>query len=101
MTWLAHFAALLSAAAGFVCLAAVMERHAEDLLGRMPTRRDRVAWRSAGALLLAIALALCIEVEGTSIGIAAWFGLMTLAAMLVGLGFTRGAAAGTTARRAR
>ena len=89
MIWLTHLVALLLSLAGFFCLAAVMDRHADELLGRAASRRDHWRWRGAGITLLVLALALCIRAEGTSIGIAAWLGLMTPAAMLVGLWFTR------------
>lgn len=84
MIWLA----LVFSLAGFLCLAIVMDRHADDALGREPTRRDRWLARGAGSLLLALALAACIAVEGVSIGITAWLGVMTPAALLIGLGFT-------------
>lgn len=60
--------------AGFVLLALASERPGELLLGRIPGRRERLVWRGAGWLLLAMALALCQWVWGWSIGVVAWLG---------------------------
>ena len=98
MIWLA----LLCSLAGFLCLAFVMDRHASDVLGRAPRRRECWLARGAGIALLAVALTACIAAEGVSIGITAWLGVMTPAALLIGLGLTWwSAGAGKPAGRAR
>lgn len=70
---------------GFALLSVAMERHGQDALGRSLSLPQRRASRIGGALLLAVALAVCMRAEGTSIGIAEWFGVLSLAALGVGL----------------
>ncbi len=87
-TALAYWASLALAIAGFACLGAAMLRHAHDVFGRDATPVQAWSARGTGSALLAVALALCIRAEGLSVGIAAWLGILTPAALLVGLGFT-------------
>jgi len=68
----------------FVALAVAMPRHQEELLGRELSTRSALAWRLAGAAGLGLALAACLQAWSLSVGIAAWTGLLTFAAMLVG-----------------
>jgi len=68
----------------FVALALAMPRHQEELLGREFSARSALIWRLAGTTGLGLALAACLQVWSVSVGIAAWTGLLTFAAMLVG-----------------
>ncbi|GAA4323571.1 hypothetical protein GCM10023144_04510 [Pigmentiphaga soli] len=70
---------------GLVLLALAMERHAGQIRGQLPARRTVLACRTPGAALLAFALALCVQAAGVSVGIALWLGVITLAALGLGL----------------
>ncbi|MBN8906080.1 MAG: DUF3325 domain-containing protein [Rhodospirillales bacterium] len=76
--------ALALADAGFVLLALAMERHARQL-GLRPAPRVRPLLRIAGGVLLAGAGAACIVGWGVSIGLVAWCGVLTLAALLLAM----------------
>ena len=80
--------AFVACLAGFAGIALAMTRHARDLLGRANTPRKRLACRTAGWALLALSLWLCITNWGAAIGLAAWFGLATVAALLVAMALT-------------
>ncbi|MGE0796728.1 MAG: DUF3325 domain-containing protein [Lautropia sp.] len=84
MLWIAFVLSIF----GNACLGAVMLRHAADVFGHDATPGQALAARLAGTALLGSALAICIVAEDVSIGIAAWLGVLTPAAMLVGLAFT-------------
>lgn len=73
---------------GFALLSVAMDRHGQDVLGRSLPPPLRRASRIGGALLLAVALAVCVQTQGASIGTAEWFGVLSLAAMGVGLTLT-------------
>jgi len=76
--WLNLLVCLVSLLAfGFLALAS--ERQGEALLQRAPTPRERLRWRLIGWPLLALALALCIQGWGWSIGIVAWLGWLCMA----------------------
>jgi len=70
---------------GFVALCFGMERHQEDLLGKVLSKSALIAWRCLGTVGLVLALVVCLQAWSVSIGIAAWAGLLTFAAMLLGL----------------
>jgi len=75
----------------YVAMAAVslsMERHQEQIAGRTLAVQPTKLWRSGGWLLLALALVPAISAWGTSVGIAAWLGLMTFASLALGLQLT-------------
>ncbi len=80
-TWIALALGLL----GFSALSLAMERHQEQVCGRALHRRAALAWRMAGALLLALSLGVCAAAWDWSVAIAAWLGLLTFAALAVGL----------------
>lgn len=75
----------------YLAMAAVslsMERHQEQIAGRMLAAQPTTLWRGGGWLLLALALVPAISAWGTSVGIAAWLGLLTFASLLLGLQLT-------------
>ena len=78
MAWSALFLAF----AAFTAIAASMERHADDLL---PRPRHALAWRVGGYALLAASLLPCLARWNASVAIAAWLGLLTFAALALGL----------------
>ncbi len=69
MTWLAialDYAALLAFALG-------MEIHHRAILRRTPSAGRRLAWKTAGALLLVLALIAAIGTQGVAVGLVLWF----------------------------
>jgi len=72
----------------FVALAATMAKHQDQLGGKQFTARQVHCWQLAGWGLLALSLWPCLLRWNTSIALAAWFGLLTLAALALGLMFT-------------
>lgn len=77
----AHLGILAVSCAGFFALALATERHAEHLLGRLPSPRWRMLARIAGWLLLAVSLAWAIDALDTGIGITLWLGWLSIAAL--------------------
>lgn len=78
-------AALVLAVAGFGSLALSMHKHHRDLFGAPPSRARAVAFRAIGWPLLAGSIAPCVAISGLSVGIVLWFGLLTIAALVVAL----------------
>jgi CHASE2 domain-containing sensor protein len=76
---------LVSAFAGFGALCLSMERHARQVFGSVPGAARRLAAAIAGWSLLLFSLAWAIRHYDASIGIAVWLGVLTLAAIAVGL----------------
>lgn len=78
-------AAFFLAFAGFSVIAASMDRHQDQLgtEGLAPARLN--AWRLAGYALLALSLAPCLLRWNASVAVAAWLGLLTFAALALGL----------------
>lgn len=78
-------ATLCLAFAGFAVIAASMDRHQDQLgtEGLAPARLK--AWRLAGHALLALSLAPCLLRWNASVAVAAWLGLLTFAALALGL----------------
>ena len=74
----------------FAALSFAMERHQEQAFGRPLAPRAGHAWRIAGVLLLGLSLAVCVAQWQWSVGIAAWLGVLSLAAVSVGLTLTYG-----------
>ena len=71
---------------GMQALAFAMDRHYEQLTGLPEApRRQRIALRIAGSVLLAVALLLCFSAWGPTIGFVAWWGFLTLGALAVAL----------------
>lgn len=83
-TWIA----LLLALPAFAALSQAMERHHEQVHGVVPSVQAMWLWRAAGMLLLILSLAVCLHTWGTSVAIAAWLGVLTLAALPVALMLT-------------
>lgn len=75
---------LALAFSAFVALAVGMTRHQEDLTGRTLSAAATMAWRLAGIAGLGLALGACLQTWSVSVGVAAWVGLLTFAALLVG-----------------
>lgn len=66
---------------GMLALAAATDRHAEHLLGRFYSTRSRLLARAVGWLLLCIALAASVAVQGMGIGITWWLTWLGAAAL--------------------
>ena len=79
--WIAGLLAL----PGFFALSQAMERHHEQVAGVAATPAAAWCWRGAGAVLLLLALVVCLQGWGTSVAVAAWLGVLTLAALAVAL----------------
>ncbi len=73
--------------AGMAALCLAMNRHYRQVTNRLPGRRRQLLLRSLGWMTLALALILCIDAWGVSIGTVAWFGMLTLGTLplVVGL----------------
>jgi|HigsolmetaAR204D_1030405.scaffolds.fasta_scaffold11799_2 Protein of unknown function (DUF3325). len=72
-------------ALGFMSLAVSMHRHQEQVFGKCLDRvRSRIA-AAAGWLFLFLGLALCVRAGAPSNMISYWAGVLTLAALVVGL----------------
>lgn len=67
----------------FVALMLAMDRHQEDLLGRVLTPRTTRLLRGAGWSLLGVALAQAMHLQGVGLGLVSWFGHLSLAAWVV------------------
>ena len=76
--WL-NLAVFISSLAGFICLALASDRQGEFLLHRSASKRERLVFRIIGWPLLALALALCVEGWGASMGVVSWLGWLTMA----------------------
>lgn len=85
-TWIAWCLALPALAA----LSQAMERHHAQAVGTEPSVRAVWCWRAAGVVLLGLSLGVCLHTWGTSVAIAAWLGVLSLAAVAVGLALTYG-----------
>jgi len=71
--------------AGFVAVAASMARHRQQLGSEKLSSAQLLRWRVAGYLLLAVSLVPCLLSWAPSIALALWCGLLTPAAMALGL----------------
>ncbi|MCX5567400.1 DUF3325 domain-containing protein [Alcaligenes phenolicus] len=76
--WL-NLAVFIISLAGFICLALASDRQGEFLLHRTPSEKERLIFRLLGWPLLAMALALCWQGWGWSMGTVAWLGWLTMA----------------------
>lgn len=74
---------LMQAVAGMACLWLAMERHHRRAFGRSPAVLAQAALRLAGSGLLVVAAAQCVAGLGWSVGLTAWFGLLTAAALFL------------------
>lgn len=75
--------ALLQTVAGMACLWLAMERHHRRMFGRPPGDLQRLGLRLAGAGVLLLAAAQCVAGLGWGVGLTAWFGLLTAAALIL------------------
>lgn len=71
------------AAAGFAMLAAAMDRHQRDVIGRKLPRLTSRRFRAGGAAALAATLLAGVATSGAAIGVVAWFGHLTIGAAIV------------------
>ncbi len=78
-----HLLVLLLGLAGFTALAMAMEKHCKHLLRRVLEPRWRLTARVVGWLLLVLALALSIHDLGASVGLVAWVGWLSVAALVL------------------
>ena len=76
-------AVLVLSCSGFAALALSMHRHHRDLFGRPPARLRKLALNLAGWALLCASVVASVIGQGFSIGLTLWFGIITLAALLV------------------
>ena len=83
-TWMAWALALPA----FAALSQAMETHHEQAVGAPPSARAVWLWRTAGVVLLLLSLTVCMHTWSTSVAVAAWLGVLTLAALPVGLMLT-------------
>ena len=83
-TWIAWALALPA----FAALSQAMESHHEQTVGVPPSARAAWLWRSAGIILLLLSLTVCVHTWSTSVAVAAWLGVLTLAAVPMGLMLT-------------
>ncbi len=75
--------AFLLIVAGMAALAVGMAQHHRQVFGRPPGVVQRAAWRGAGWLLLALALAPCWLGWGASMGSVLWVGLLAGGVLVV------------------
>jgi len=85
MTVIASFLMMFVA---FVALASTMAKHQDQLGSKQFSAQQIQLWQIAGWGLLGLSLWPCLLRWNTSIALAAWFGLLTLAALALGLMFT-------------
>jgi hypothetical protein len=78
-------AALVLAVAAFGSLALSMHKHHCNLFGAPPSHARAVAFRAIGWTLLAGSITPCVAASGWSVGTVLWFGLLTIAALVVAL----------------
>lgn len=83
-TWIAWALALPA----FAALSQAMETHHKQTVGVPPSSRAAWLWRAVGLLLLLLSLTVCVHTWSTSVAVAAWLGVLTLAALPVGLMLT-------------
>ena len=83
MTWLLSLGVSY---AGMAALCLAMNRHHRQVTDRLPGRRRQLLLRLLGWTALFLALILCIDTWNVSIGLVAWFGTLTLGALVLVLG---------------
>ena len=71
--------------AAMALLALAMERHQEQFVGRALAPQQVRLLRAGGWLLLALALWPALAAWGTQVGIAGWLGVLSFAALAIGL----------------
>ena len=78
-------AAFLLCLAGLAGLALSMTKHARNVFGRAHKEHTQTIMRMTGWALITASLWPCIAWWGVAIGLVAWFGLATAAALLVAI----------------
>lgn len=79
-----HILAALSLCyAGMAALCLAMDRHHAQVWRRAPRKPARRGLRIAGWLLLAVAVVPCVRGWGATVGVVAWFGFLSAAALLL------------------
>lgn len=78
-----HLLPFVLCLAGFALLASATHRQQVDLFGRALSRRDTLALRIAGALVLTLAMGLLVDWQGWSLGLTIFSGHTSLAAGIV------------------
>ncbi|MGD1877522.1 MAG: DUF3325 domain-containing protein [Kiloniellaceae bacterium] len=78
-----HFAAFAFAAFGMALLCLAMRRHQEELNGRRLGRGAGLLIRAGGFTGLAVSYGCAVGGFGYGVGTTAWFGHLTMAAILV------------------
>ncbi|MGC4250022.1 MAG: DUF3325 domain-containing protein [Sphingobium sp.] len=79
---IALLSSLCLAYSGFTALCLSMQRHHRDLFGRASSRRIALLLKLAGWPLLVISVVPALS-HGATIGVVIWFGLLSIAALLV------------------
>lgn len=80
----ASFLALALSFAGMAALAFAMERHYEQLTGRYEISAAQCCLlRSVGAAALVMAIFPCVAAWGSTVGVVAWLGWISVAALAV------------------
>lgn len=72
--------------AGMAALCLAMNRHHRQVTDRLPGPRRQLLLRLSGSMTLVLAMVLCIDAWGVSIGIVAWFGMLTLGTLPLVIG---------------
>jgi hypothetical protein len=80
---MSHVAVLMLCMLGFTALAAVMERHQEDLFGRSMVPATARTLRLVGWAALLLALAVAVRAQGWALGLVSYSGHTSLSAALV------------------
>jgi len=70
---------------GFAALAFAMPKHHRELFGPLPSRGLKLTFVVTGWLLLAASIAPAIIDHGISVGLVFWFGIATVAALVVAM----------------
>lgn len=84
-----HLGILVISLLAFFALALASERYGEHLLGRQPSQAQQRAASAAGWVLLALALAWGVAELNAGIGIAMWFGWLSVAALALVFAFPK------------
>lgn len=84
MVWSSLFLAF----AAFCAIASSMDRHSDELHTQPLGSRQRLLWRAAGYVLLAVSLLPCLLQWGPSVALASWVGLLAFSAGALGLMLT-------------
>ncbi|WP_076997482.1 DUF3325 domain-containing protein [Variovorax sp. KK3] len=80
---MSHLAVFIPSLLGFAALSLAMDRHQEDLFGRVLAPQATRMLRAGGWLLLLVALALAVRSAGWSLGLVHYSGHTSVAAGLV------------------